>query len=340
MRSSPGLRHPALSPSTPQVLIIPEILEVIFSFLSPQKCRVVASLVCKQWRDVIQRMILSTSSIWAVSATTEKRLEVLQHAVTSAKILSLQREDTRLGQPGDRNERANISWDLALKGLIKFLEQHKMERCQNIGNTMTGSWPPKLHELVLEHLFSRDNRLFALLDLVGSSLCILRLERLKSMLPQLLSKVMLTCPNLEQLYIVVPRAHAKYPQPVLPTETILLSTEVVEAAVAAALPLQKLVIQYLVVTNATLKLLRSLAHLTELRVMDSLLGVGTTVQGNGLVQDSVEVIMTEFIVRLSESCPRLGRFQFSFLGPVRFYYAPHPQSKALSIPGIKLAHRK
>jgi len=306
--SSPG--KPKASQSSPrdsQVFELPEILENIFAYLSPHKRRTVAALVCKQWLAIVQHLALPSDFVWDIKASKEQRLSSLLDAITSpSRTLILRGNDQRhIGQTGDGNNTEHVGnpskepSDLALTELRQALS----------GSSPTAS-SIRLRELVLDPTISRGMlKICEILDLAGHSLRILRVVHSQPVLPETLSTILLACPQLDSLTILMPPAQRTFlPLPRVPV-TPAEPSNVLSAAMATQRPLRNLVLQQPVVTEDLLKLILSLTHLTQLRVLDGILAEMPSVENDPPI--AIQVNLAAFLAQLSLACPMLNRLQLS-----------------------------
>lgn len=286
--SSPSkLKTTHSSPRDAQIFKLPEILEIIFAYLSPHKRRTVVGLVCKHWFAIVRRLALPTDFVWDIKVPKEQRLLALQHVITSPSRTLIFR--------GDNNHREAV--DLAL---------------QELRQVSTGSSSMatlfKLRELVMDSSISRNlTKTIEILKLTGRGLRILRLVQPQRVLPETLAAILVACPQLNSLSILMHPGQRALP---LTRDQVVLNDEspsILSAAMTAQRPLRTLVLQQPVMSDTLLKLILSLTHLAQLQILDRVsAGVPAEVNGPPIAG---QADMVTFLAQLSSACPLLYRLQ-------------------------------
>ncbi|KAG0262633.1 hypothetical protein BG011_009940 [Mortierella polycephala] len=171
----------ALSP-----MDIPEILGLIFSFLSQYTLRRCVALVCHQWRAIAQPLVHGTV-IWSLDKNSsfyprKQALEGLQQAGV-----------------------LRIVDDPPMKGWythspIKLLADNwsvLIERLDTVAKTQRGLW---IHDLRLTYHLDFDTALYPLLTLVGPKLTCLELHNMRDTKTPV-ETVLDLCPRLRRLHL-------------------------------------------------------------------------------------------------------------------------------------------
>ncbi|KAF9184226.1 hypothetical protein BGZ51_003471 [Haplosporangium sp. Z 767] len=171
---------------TPSPLDIPEVLELIFSFLSRYTLRWCVAPVCHQWHTIAQFLVRGTV-IWSLDKNSsiyprEQALECLQQAGVLRIV-----DDPPINR-----------W--YINNPIKLLADNwsiLMERLDTVAKTQRGLL---IHDLRLTYHLDFDTALYPLLTLVGPKLTCLELHNMRDMKTPV-GTVLDLCPRLRRLHL-------------------------------------------------------------------------------------------------------------------------------------------
>ncbi|KAK3823212.1 MAG: hypothetical protein J3Q66DRAFT_397675 [Benniella sp.] len=284
---------------------IPELLQLIFSYLSPHILRSSASLVCRQWNNVAQHMLDTRPVTWRDSdsgGSTSLQHENLRR-LQWTNALRIGAESVMLPNLSGKNPPKN--WH-ALASALDLLSQEQRL---------------KIQELSIYHRLLYDTQLLPLLKMVSSTLTMLRMKVIHNdtnnnsnrnisthnsnnvsiniTIP--LDEILKLCPHLFILDI-----HGSTPWRYQDTQT----TET-ERILPTRLRLQSLTLENMAVEESTLmNLLESCPDLQELCFMHLVFRPCYT-----WIQEGFHVpVGGSFWDNVSKRCPRLRRLHVSSHG--------------------------
>ncbi|KAF9361820.1 hypothetical protein BGX34_006867 [Mortierella sp. NVP85] len=275
---------------------IPELLQLIFSYLSPHILRSSASLVCRQWNNVARHMLDTRPVTWkdsdsggdtALQRENLRRLQWTNALRIGAKSMIL---PDLLGRNPPKN------WH-ALASALDLLSQEQRL---------------KIKELSIYYRLLYDTQLLPLLKMVSSTLTMLRIKviydnntningnsAIQVTIP--LDEILKLCPHLLVLDI-----HSSTPWRNQDTQT----TET-ETILPTRLRLQSLTLENMAVEESTLmNLLKSCPDLQELCLIRLVFRPCHTWN----LEVHVPIGQQSFWDNVSTRCPRLRRFHVSSHG--------------------------
>ncbi|KAF9417889.1 hypothetical protein BGZ76_004471, partial [Entomortierella beljakovae] len=260
-------------------LDIPEILEVILSFLDPYVLKNIAVLVCRQWHRVALSVVPPPDITWDI----EKSLQELQDASEDLK-------NTHTFTIKVNYNPGNLEY------LPKFTEFINMAVANQI----------KITDLTISTLFRTlmfDNDVTILLNFAGWSLRTLRLEYIVHYyIP--LDLILEACPRLHTLAFAQHRRNAFNPGKPLFADLENLST----FPTLRSLTLRQIAIDM----DPLLKILKSCVNLEELQLKDITKFEQLSKNGRGYIGSSIRSVFEyAFYTKLSASCPKLKKLHLS-----------------------------
>ncbi|KAF9949700.1 hypothetical protein BGZ72_008566 [Mortierella alpina] len=196
-KSPPQEQSNAIAPIAPHALHIPEILELVLSFLSEHTLRHVTALVSTDWLCLSRRLWLRDSvSLWASNAPPDKRSQAMDGFSTS-QILTLA-PDAR-----EQQRRSLYPWPFASHAQRQIAWREVLSRLQTLA---TNKGLDRIRMLELRgHL---DVRVFTRVVeqcCLGPQLVVLRLESFDKGDYYFIERALKGCPKLQEL-TVLPRA--------------------------------------------------------------------------------------------------------------------------------------
>ncbi|KAF9926793.1 hypothetical protein BGZ67_007915 [Mortierella alpina] len=196
-KSPPQEQSSTMAPITPHALHIPEILELILSFLSEHTLRHVTALVSTDWLCLSRRLWLRDSvSLWASNAPPEKRSQAMDGFSTS-QILTLApdaREQQRRSLypwPFASHAQRQIAWREVLSRLQTLAISKALDRIRML--ELRGHLDVRVFTRVVEQCC------------LGPQLVVLRLESFDKGDYYFIERALKGCPKLQEL-TVLPRA--------------------------------------------------------------------------------------------------------------------------------------
>ncbi|KAG0198902.1 hypothetical protein BGX28_007722 [Mortierella sp. GBA30] len=182
---------------TPQALCIPEILELILSFLSEHTLRHTTALVSQDWLSSSRRLWLRDSvSLWASNAPPEKRSQAMDSFSTS-QMLTLApdaREQQRRSLypwPFASHAQRQIAWRELLNRLEIAARKRELDRIRVL--ELRGHLDVRVFTRVVEQCC------------LGPQLVVLQLESMDKGDYYFVDRILKGCPKLQEL-TVLPRA--------------------------------------------------------------------------------------------------------------------------------------
>ena len=214
-------------PETHQVLRIPEIIGIIFLYLSESNRKRIASRVCQQWHSVVQNLVLVPPALALVmNASTEERTKVLRSMVTAPRnngklAVSLQLDHIPANRTTKRYDRHMSQSDaVPLQKALQETEEsikdlraawrdshpteivYKKVDNNDVDSQEIVAWLPHLHELSMESPFVQES-LYFFAPHIGCSLRTLRLQAAAWLDPFFaIQRLLDLCPYLDELFIL------------------------------------------------------------------------------------------------------------------------------------------
>ncbi|KAG0012934.1 hypothetical protein BGZ80_011410 [Entomortierella chlamydospora] len=291
-----SFRPKGLSRKKPSPLNIPELLGIIFSFLTPHTVQVILYLVCRQWYAVAKSYLLTQKPvIWTGNPKQRDTYQQqLSHHLSVARALVIQRPSRNIlfhytGVPSEGSK----PWF----GLLSRLEKMVAENQIHVNNLS-----------VIQSL-KVETQLLPLLNITGSLLTTLTLRNMEH--PDVpLDHILVLCPRLCTLdvkhrstgYYQVSYRHGSGPE----HERLALPSE---------LPLRSLTLESIGVEKAAImRLLSSCPDLEELQLI-SLIGprrfTNTNIDVGPPGDELVLFFRDSFLRQVASRCPDLKRVHFS-----------------------------
>ncbi|KAF9337250.1 hypothetical protein BG006_005650 [Podila minutissima] len=313
---------------------IPEVLEIVFSFLSQRTLRLVVDRVSKHWRTV-NRHCLRHELFWAANHPVDKRQAILdriecQKLDTEAykvQALHLFGHDARIYDRPDIKvpylgaDMKMEAWKLLLKALgAEDFDNTKLPSAYNM--------PPSSSSSILDKVHSCDfggdldiTVFMPLLPLIAPSLVVLQLEGITRGEQFFLSKILRGCPNLRVL-TVIPQESTSHFQSresirilskpefnTFDSEMLVTADTASSSARPWILKLQTLVLTRLAVPQDFMEAIISRSpYLKELQLV--FMKVANAVAGAPRLAWDQHA----FLAHVARTCKRLTTFHFSWLG--------------------------
>ncbi|KAF9114642.1 hypothetical protein BGX27_010219 [Mortierella sp. AM989] len=281
-------------PNNPSPLFIPEILEIIFSFLSPRLLQLHSSLVCRQWYLVVKSLL---SILLPINWTGNPRQsdayqQSFLHNLAIARALVIQRpkEPEIFYYSGVPHEGSKPWFDLITR----------------LGNLATEN-RLQLNELHVLQSILLHTQLLPLIDVAGSVLTSLKLENV-GYIDVPLDRILVTCPRLHTLHVRHTRKGyyqsvfhhgpgSEYGRPALPT----------------SLPLRSLTLEAMGVEKAAL--LNLLASCPDLKELQLIKLIGPVYVPHPIIvpprQDLVIYFRDWILEQIAAYCPKLRKIHLS-----------------------------
>ncbi|KAG0086772.1 hypothetical protein BGZ93_010466 [Podila epicladia] len=313
---------------------IPEVLEIVFSFLSQRTLRLVVDRVSKHWRTV-NRRCLRHELFWAANHPVDKRQAILDRIecqkldIEGSKVqaLHLSGHDSRIYDRPDVKvpylgaDMKMEAWKLLLKALgAEDFDNTKLPSAYNMPLSSSSSILDKVHSC--DFGGDLDITVFMpLLPLIAPSLVVLQLEGITRGEQFFLSKILRGCPNLRVL-TVIPQESTSHFQSresirilskpefnTFDSEMLVTADTAPSSTRPWILKLQTLVLTRLAVPQDFMEAVVSRSpYLKELQLV--FMKVANSVTGAPRLSWDQHA----FLAHVARTCKRLTTFHFSWLG--------------------------